>query len=55
LTALGPITGVEVMHTSERGGMEVASIRFKAGQQGARALMYRTPDGKIQEFLFQRS
>ena len=35
--------------------MKVASVRFKAGQQPARALMYRTPDGKIQECLFQRA
>jgi D-alanyl-D-alanine carboxypeptidase len=55
LGALGPITAVEVLRTAERGGMEVTSVRFKAGQQAARALMYRTPDGKIQEFLFQRA
>jgi D-alanyl-D-alanine carboxypeptidase len=55
LSALGPISDVEVVHTAERGGMEVAAIRFKAGRQTARALMYRTPDGKIQEFLFQRN
>jgi D-alanyl-D-alanine carboxypeptidase len=54
LSALGPITNVEVTQTVERGGMEVAVVRFKAGQQAAGALMYRTPDGKIQEVLFQR-
>jgi D-alanyl-D-alanine carboxypeptidase len=55
LGALGPITGVEVVQTAERGGMEVSALRFKTGTQAARALMYRTPDGKIQEFLFQRN
>jgi D-alanyl-D-alanine carboxypeptidase len=54
LGALGPITNVEVSDTRERGGMEVAQIHFKAGKQVAGALMYRTPDGKIQEILFQR-
>ncbi len=54
LGALGPISKVEVDHTSERGGMEVADIKFVAGKQPAGALMYRTPDGKIQEFLFAR-
>jgi D-alanyl-D-alanine carboxypeptidase len=55
LGALGPISDVQVVRTNERGGMEVADISFKAGRQLARALMYRTPDGKIQEFLFQRN
>jgi hypothetical protein len=31
--------------------MEVATLRFKVGARAAAALMYRTPDGKIQEFL----
>jgi D-alanyl-D-alanine carboxypeptidase len=55
LSALGPITDVTVAASAERGGMEVAAIRFKAGGHPARGLMYRTPDGKIQEFLFQRA
>jgi CubicO group peptidase (beta-lactamase class C family) len=54
LGALGPITHIEVHSRSERGGMEVADVRFQAGAHPARALMYRTPDGKIQEFLFSR-
>jgi D-alanyl-D-alanine carboxypeptidase len=52
--SLGPITEVEVVRASERGGMEVAQLRFKTGRETAGALMYRTPDGKIQEVLFQR-
>jgi hypothetical protein len=34
--------------------MEVSDIHFKTAKQPARALMYRTPDGKIQELLFQK-
>jgi hypothetical protein len=52
--SLGPISKVEVDNTAERGGMEVAVIHFNSGKQPAGALMYRTPDGKIQEVLFQR-
>jgi len=52
--SLGPISNVEIDNTAERGGMEVALIHFNTGKQSAGALMYRTPDGKIQEVLFQR-
>jgi len=51
----GPIGDVEVAGAAhERGGMEVTPIRFKAGKTPARALMYRSPDGKIEEFLISR-
>jgi D-alanyl-D-alanine carboxypeptidase len=53
-TSLRPVSAVEVTHTSERGGMEVAQIKFKTGSDVERAVMYRSPDGKIQEVLFQR-
>ncbi|MGH6631308.1 MAG: serine hydrolase domain-containing protein, partial [Burkholderiales bacterium] len=39
---------------SERGGMEVSRTPFKLGATPALALMYRTPDGKVQQFLFFR-
>lgn len=55
LNAMGPITNIRVVGRSERGGMEVASVAFDIGQTHAGGLMYRTPDGKIQEFLFSRS
>lgn len=55
LNAMGPITKIRVVNTVERGGMEVAAIQFDAGKVGATALMYRTPDGKIQELLFARN
>ena len=47
----GRISEVRVAWTDERGGMERAQVRFKVGARDAAALMYRTPDGKIQEFL----
>jgi CubicO group peptidase (beta-lactamase class C family) len=54
LNDLGPIANVRVANTSERGGMEVATVLFDVGKTQARGLMYRTPDGKVQEFLFSR-
>ena len=50
-TLAGRISEVQVVGTAERGGMEVADLRFKVGARSAAALLYRTPDGKIQEFL----
>ena len=54
LKALGEPTTVELESLAERGGMEVASIRFVFERGGAEALLYRTPDGKIQEFLLYK-
>lgn len=50
----GEVSDLEVVDAYERGGMEVAKLRFRIGSVPAEALMYRTPDGKIQEFLFYR-
>jgi len=44
-----------VANLSERGGLEVASIVFEVGTTSARALMYRAPSGKIEEFLISRN
>ena len=44
-------TKVEVTSVSERGGMEVASTRLVFASGVLRGLMYRTPDGKIQQFF----
>jgi CubicO group peptidase (beta-lactamase class C family) len=55
LNALGPITNVRIGGLGERGGMEVATVLFDVGGTPARGLMYRTPDGKVEEFLFSRS
>ncbi|MDB4914353.1 MAG: beta-lactamase [Gemmatimonadetes bacterium] len=54
LNALGAIASVKVVNTVERGGMEVAVVQFDVGGTPAQGLMYRTPDGKVQEFLFSR-
>jgi D-alanyl-D-alanine carboxypeptidase len=55
LNALGPISDIHVAGLRERGGMEVAIVQFKVGSTPAQGLMYRTPDGKLEEFLFSRS
>lgn len=55
LNAMGAITKIRVTTTVERGGMEVAVVQFDVGKTSAQALMYRTPDGKVQEFLFSRN
>jgi D-alanyl-D-alanine carboxypeptidase len=54
LTDAGPVSDVEPGPIRERGGMEVSSLTLKIGQTTASTLMYRTPDGKVQEFLFSR-
>ena len=38
----------------ERGGLEVSTLRMMAGTTPISTLMYRAPDGKIEEFLFSR-
>jgi D-alanyl-D-alanine carboxypeptidase len=50
----GDIGDVQAGAIRERGGMEVSTLTFKAGSTAASTLMYRTPDGKVQEFLFSR-
>lgn len=54
LAAIGKVSDVHVTRTVERGGMEVAVIDYKVGTTNARSLMYRTSDGKIQQFLINR-
>ena len=54
LKALGEPEKVEVEHVAERGGMEVASIRFTFKTAVLKASLYRTPDGKIQQLLFSK-
>ncbi len=55
LNALRKIANVRVAGLRERGGMEVAIVMFDVGKTPTRGVMYRTPDGKIQEFLFARN
>jgi CubicO group peptidase (beta-lactamase class C family) len=52
LKALGEPEKVEVETVRERGGMEVATIRFTFKSAVLEGLLYRTPDGKIQQLLF---
>ncbi len=54
LATFGKVTDVQVVRTKERGGMEVAIVQFMVGKTPARSAMYRTPDGKIQQFLINR-
>jgi D-alanyl-D-alanine carboxypeptidase len=54
LNALGPVANVAVVGLYERGGMAVAVVNFDVGSVPARGLMYRNPDGHIEEFLFSR-
>jgi CubicO group peptidase (beta-lactamase class C family) len=51
LKALGEPAKVEVDGTSERGGMEVATVKLTYKTRTVRASLYRTPDGKIQQLL----
>jgi len=43
----------EVQSRAERGGMEVAEVRLVCKRGTLSALIYRTPDGKIQECLLR--
>ena len=54
LIAAGEVGDVVPGPIRERGGMEVSSVRLVLGTTPATTLMYRTPDGKVQEFLFNR-
>ncbi len=54
LKDLGEPEAVDLESVSERGGMEVASIRFHFKTAELRGLLYRTPDGKIQQLLFRK-
>lgn len=51
LKAYGEPSKVEIESVSERGGMEVSRVRFVFAASTLKGLMYRTPDGKIQQFF----
>jgi len=55
LKALGEPDRLEIEDTHERGGMEVVVIRFYFKNAKMKGSLYRTPDGKIQQFLLYRS
>ncbi len=50
----GEISQVQSGSIGERGGLEVSTLRMMAGMTPISTLMYRAPDGKIEEFLFSR-
>jgi CubicO group peptidase (beta-lactamase class C family) len=54
LKPYGEPTKVDVESTSERGGMEVSRTRFTFANGVLRGTMYRTPDGKIQQFFVSK-
>jgi D-alanyl-D-alanine carboxypeptidase len=51
LAPLGEVKSSTVQSRWERGGMEVVSVRISFPTRNVSALMYRTPDGLIQQYL----
>lgn len=51
LGPLGEPASVDVRFRTERGGMEVSVVDFRFAGLTVRALMYRAPNGRIEEFL----
>ncbi len=54
LKPYGEPTKVDVLSTSERGGMEVSRVRFSFAQGVLIGRMYRSPDGKVQQFFVSK-
>jgi len=54
LKPLGKPADVAIESTRERGGMEVVSLRFTFKSVVLRGSLYRTPDGKVQQFLLDK-
>jgi CubicO group peptidase (beta-lactamase class C family) len=54
LKPYGTPRGAEVISTHERGGMEVTATRLTFGKDELRTLMYRMPDGKIEQFFVSK-
>lgn len=54
LKEYGEPTAVDVVSTRERGGWEATSVRFAFKIGIIRANMFRSPDGKVQQFLLDR-
>jgi D-alanyl-D-alanine carboxypeptidase len=51
LGPLGTPTQVDVESKGERGGMERANLRFTFAAKKFRAIMLRSVDGKVEQFL----
>ena len=54
LAPLGTPKSVDLERISERGGMEVTRFGIAFEKQKVSALMFRTPDGKVQELLLEK-
>jgi D-alanyl-D-alanine carboxypeptidase len=54
LKLFGALTAVDLRSVGERGGMEVSSVRLTFGSRALDSLMYRSPDGKVQEYMLFR-
>ena len=54
LKLFGEPTAAEVESIGERGGMEVSTTRLQFKSGVLKVLMYRTPDGKIQQLFIQK-
>jgi D-alanyl-D-alanine carboxypeptidase len=55
LGPLGEPTSIQAEPPAERGGMEVVMVHFSFKSAKINGLMYRSPDGKIQEFLIYKN
>jgi hypothetical protein len=55
LKPYGEPTKADVESVNERGGMEVSVVRFTFAGGTLRGLMYRTPDGKVQQFFVSKT
>ena len=55
LAPLGSPLSVFLLSRDERGGMEVTWVRLVFRGRALDALMFRTPDGKVQEFLLSHA
>ncbi len=54
LSAFGEPKSVELKSLEERGGMEVSVVNFVFASESLKTFMYRTPDGKVQEFFVNK-
>jgi CubicO group peptidase (beta-lactamase class C family) len=51
LGPLGDVTNAELLGVHERGGMQVATVRLTVGGRAVTTLMYRRPDGVMEQYL----
>lgn len=51
LKSFGAVRQVDVLSSNERGGMEVTTARLTFKQGTLKTLMYRMPDGRIEQFF----